>query len=104
MTIRFAAANPEYNPAIARIIGVPARLRAANDNVRSACTDHMLRAALRHFADHGLGAAEQARIAAERAFFDGDREGYRWWLSICRALDRRMAAAIGARRGDATRP
>jgi hypothetical protein len=71
---------------------------AANDNVRSRGDDRMLRAALRHFAAHGLGAAEAARSNAETAFFAGDRNEYRWWLGICRMLDRRMAEAVAARR------
>ena len=51
----------------------------------------MLRAALRHFADHGLGAARAAREQAEQAFFAGDRQSYDWWLGVTRALDRRLA-------------
>jgi hypothetical protein len=99
MTIRFATANPEYNPVIARMLRGPYRLRAANDNVLGICDDKLLRAALRHFAEHGLGAAEQARRRAEAAFFAGNREEYRWWLAICRTLDRRMADAVAARAG-----
>jgi len=49
---------------------------------------------LRQFAKHGIGAAEHARQQAERAFFKGDRETYQWWLDICRALDRRLAAGL----------
>ena len=37
----------------------------------------------------------------ENAFFAGDREQYRWWLSICRTLDRRMAEATAAQIEDA---
>jgi hypothetical protein len=74
---------------------------AANDNHcgNRDGNDKMLRAALRHFAAHGLGAAEVARVNAEHAFFAGDRSQYRWWLGICRMLDRRMADAVAARRG-----
>lgn len=54
----------------------------------------MLHAALRHFAEHGLGAAREARRQAETAFFAGDRASYDWWLSICRTLDRRMAEEL----------
>ena len=50
-----------------------------------------MRAALMHFAEHGLGAARAAREKAEAAFFAGDRAGYDWWLAITRTLDRRMA-------------
>lgn len=71
--------------------------RAANDNAHGASNDVVIRTALRHFAEHGLSAAEQARSNAETAFFKGDRDGYDWWLEICRTLDKRMAAAIAAR-------
>ena len=64
--------------------------------------DRLLKAALRHFAEHGLSAADCARQNAERAFFDGEREDYQWWLAICGALDRRMAAAVAFRNGRRT--
>lgn len=99
MTIRFAAANPAYNPFVARVLEAPVRFQAANDNVIGICSDQLLKAALRHFARHGLGAAEEARALAEGAFFSGDRETYDWWLSICRTLDRRMAEAVAAHIG-----
>ena len=99
MPIRFAgppAANaPRLKPMQARAaIALP-----ANDNGGSGATDAMLHAALRHFAEHGLAAAQRARRQAEAAFFAGDRQGYHWWLEICRALDRRMAEAVAARTG-----
>ena len=103
MPIRFAAANapgraPAYS-SIAKALAVRAIERVANDNGLSgqnnACAelfnDQMLRAALRHFAQHGLGAARVARAQAEKAFFEGDRQAYDWWLGITRTLDSRMA-------------
>lgn len=66
---------------------------AANDNHPDLNRNGLLRAALRHFAEHGLGAAELAQRNAQAAFFAGDRKEYRHWLDICRALDRRMAEA-----------
>jgi hypothetical protein len=99
MTIRFAAANPEYNPVISRLMSAPVRLRAANDNVLGICSDKLLKAALHHFAEHGLGAANHARLVAERAFRTGRDDDGRWWLSICRALDRRMADAAAKQLG-----
>jgi hypothetical protein len=77
------------------------RAHAANDNFLAQPDDATLRAALRHFAEHGLAAAEQARRHAEDAFFAGDREAYRWWLDICRTLDRRMARELAAGTKDA---
>jgi hypothetical protein len=96
MSIRFAAARPiGCRPtACARVARVS--LGAANDNGlgQVAGSNRLLKAALRHFAEHGLSVAEQARNNAEQAFFAGQTEEYRWWLAICSALDRRMAAAI----------
>ena len=104
MPIRFAAANaPGCAPAcspIAKALAARAVERVANDNGLSSqqiaraelANDQILRAALRHFAQHGLSAAGVARAQAEKAFFEGDRQAYDWWLGITRTLDRRMAA------------
>ncbi|MEY4055018.1 MAG: hypothetical protein RL519_353 [Pseudomonadota bacterium] len=96
MTIHFAAARSP----IATLVN-PARRdrlisRAANDNGNPA-TQIELRTALKHFAEHGLGAASVARKNAEQAFFRGDRQSYLHWLGICRTLDRRMAKVLSAR-------
>ncbi|MEE4155425.1 MAG: hypothetical protein V2I27_14805 [Erythrobacter sp.] len=91
-------------PPLARAIAHRAERRIANDNVEGGLAhgpamrrhrpadELLLRAALRHFAEHGLGAARAARAQAEAAFFAGDRQGYDWWLGITRTLDRRLAA------------
>ena len=99
MPLRFAAANAPRNRActpIAKAMASRAIERVANDNPSDAkmvaANDQLLRAALRHFADHGLGAAREARAQAEAAFFSGDRQAYDWWLGITRTLDRRLAA------------
>ena len=63
----------------------------ANDNGEAHVDDKMLESALRFFAEHGLGAARAARHNAEQAFFDGESAKYRYWLTICRVLDKRMA-------------
>jgi len=94
MTIRFAAPRD----------ALPSRLDPgkvheacrlpANDNGADRPSDAMLHAALRHFAEHGLAAAQRARKQAEAAFFAGDRQAYQWWLEICRTLDRRMASEL----------
>lgn len=96
MTIRFAAARRHDGP-MSHVLGRATLRAAANDNSAGNNGDLMLRAALRHFATHGLGAAEAAKARAETAFFAGDRAEYRWWLDICRMLDRRMAEAVAAR-------
>ncbi len=97
MTIRFAAppsrCAPRMTPRRIREAAVP----PANDNGAAHTSDALLHAALRHFAEHGLSAARRARKQAEAAFFAGDRQTYRWWLEICRALDRRMAGELDLR-------
>lgn len=97
MTITFAASRkPASSPLLrAAISGVP--MRAVNDNAHARSNDALLHDALRHFAEHGLSAAEQARINAEEAFFGGDRDECRRWMDICRTLDRRMAEAVRTR-------
>lgn len=97
MTIRFAAAARGESVTIARALTVPRLRLAANDNASGLTRDGLLHAALKHFAEHGLAAAERARENAERAFFASDRDGYQYWLEVCRALDRRMASAVAAR-------
>ena len=73
----------------------------ANDNGADPQGDALLRAALRLFADHGLGAGHRAQIEAEAAFFSGDRERYRWWLAVTRTLDRKLAVELAGRMGSA---
>jgi hypothetical protein len=99
MTLHFAAARPAFASLTPmhreRIIAW-----AANDNARSAeDLGHSaeLRAALKHFAAHGVSAAHVAQQKAERAFFRGDRLAYLHWLGICRTLDMRMATVLSRR-------
>lgn len=96
MTIHFAAAKSPLTRVIARRGSARIAGRAANDNGFVGHSGE-LRAALWHFAEHGLGAAEVAQQNAERAFFAGDRTAYLHWLTICRTLDRRLAGALAAR-------
>ncbi len=93
MTIHFASArNAAANP-LARVLTRRSSLCAANDNAPRA-GQQALAAALRHFAEHGMGAAREARSRAEAAFFADDRQSYQHWLEICRILDRRMASSL----------
>lgn len=101
MSIRFAAPPQARN---VRLTGAQARaaaVRAANDNSVAHSDDALLRAALRHFAEHGMAAASHARRRAEAAFFAGDRNAYRWWLGICRTLDSRLAHELATGTKDA---
>ncbi len=104
MSLRFtpakAYANAPVRSPIAKALAARAIGRFANDNGSDfkgstgpiqAENDQILRAALRHFAQHGLSAASEARSQAEAAFFAGDRQAYDWWLGITRTLDRRLA-------------
>lgn len=96
MPVHFAAARSTAHSPIARALAKKALARAANDNgdesgFSLASFDSTMRAALRHFAEHGMGAAEAARQQAEQAFLNGDRQSGAWWLEVCRTLDRRLA-------------
>lgn len=102
MTIRFSAAKGGRR-SLDRFFGTQISSFAANDGAATAESDALLRAALKHFARHGLSAADAAREEAENAFFCGDREAYDHWLGICRLLDARMAGAVAAREDDARR-
>ena len=102
MPVHFAAACSNQFSAIGRLRAMRMPLNAANDNSAGIGGsgpggERLLKAALRHFAEHGLSAAERARDNAEAAFFAGNREEYRWWMAICTSLDRRMSAAVAFR-------
>jgi hypothetical protein len=72
---------------------------AANDNGSDPHGDALLRAALRLFAEYGLGAGHRAHLKAEEAFFAGERDRYRWWLAVTRVLDRKLAVDLSGRMG-----
>lgn len=93
MTMRFAAARIAAASPLARALSRRVPDAPANDNGTES-DDHLLHAALRHFAQHGLGAASDAHRQAEAAFFAGEHESYRWWLGVCRTLDKRLAARL----------
>lgn len=92
----FAAVSPFALPAGA------APVAASNDNQADPAAQARLRAALRLFAEHGLGAGRRAQDKAEAAFFAGERERYRWWLSVTRTLDRQLAVELAGRMGSET--
>lgn len=109
MTIRFAPATTSARAGqrvlacrpIARALAARALERVANEDASPASPsagsqagEQVLHAALRHFAEHGMGAARAAGAQAESAYLAGDRQGYEWWLGITRTLDRRLAAKI----------
>lgn len=91
MSIRFAAPSHAIRNRMEQAEVQAARRLPANDNTARHASKAALRAALRHFATHGLAAAQHARQQAETARQKGDEQTYIWWLEICHALDRRMA-------------
>ncbi len=97
MKIQSVAHNPSQPHSEKLVHQAQAPLRAANDNDIGISGDELLKAALRHFAQFGLSAAQQAKDNADQAFFANDRAAYHHWLAICRALDKRMASAIAYR-------
>jgi hypothetical protein len=91
MPIHFAGARRPERSALVRCLVRPGRMRAVNDNGCAIGDNSLLRSALLHFAEHGLGAAAEARGQAEDAWLMGDGDSYRHWLAVCRTLDGRMA-------------
>lgn len=98
MSIRYAAARPIAQPVqLTRAAQGRLQARAANDNGDAARHELVLRAALKHFAAHGLRAAEDAAERAAVAHRTGKGEDMLHWLEICRTLDPRRAARVNAR-------
>jgi hypothetical protein len=97
MTIRFSAALRATHALVGRTMGPRFPVRPANDNGRAEHDERLISATLRHFAGHGLSAARRACENAEAALRAGREEECRYWLSICRLLDRRMADSLSAR-------
>jgi len=112
MSVRFASTNHPLRRlgwrAARRGLLAPALARAANDNpadapgaarapqAGAAPFEPMLIAALRHFAVHGLAAAEAALAEAHEAVLAGDAEARAHWLAITALFDRRRAVTAGA--------
>ena len=96
MTIRFAAARTSATSPHARFLVSGKARHADNDLPRGSveATNAVTKAALHHFAEHGLRAAPEARIRAEQALKNGDRKQFDHWLAICRALDREQATEL----------
>lgn len=100
MTIRFASARSSSKSAIGPWRCRSVALCAANDNTVPDSNRTMLVAALRHFARHGIAAAEHAGASAVAARHGGDRDACLYWLAVCRQLDRRMAERLIRRHPD----
>lgn len=98
MSIRFAASRHSNRVCMPKDYVRMLSWRAANDNGSNLRADRV-NVALRHFAKHGLAAAQHAREQAIIAGKTGDQKSFEWWLDICRALDRRMARNFEAADG-----
>lgn len=94
MSIRFAGPLSPTAPRMSADLVRRVRLLPANDDGVTGTTDANLHAALRHFARHGLAAAQNAREQAVLAARAGDRQSFQTWLEICRVLDRRLARRL----------
>ena len=68
MKSELPASRAHFHPPLAATAGRQSVPRAANDNHHGFTEDALLRAALRHFAEHGLGACGFAALIGERAF------------------------------------
>lgn len=101
MPVHFAAARCAARSPVARALARKAVRRAANDNPGGAgeVETQVLHAALRHFAEHGLRAAEEAAAQAEQAWRAGDPAACAWWTGVCRKLDRQLASELTLRTG-----
>lgn len=101
MPIHFAAARCAARSPVARALARKAVHRAANDNPGGAtecgAEARVLNAALRHFAEHGLRAAEEAAMLAEQAWRAGESDACRWWTEVCHKLDRKLALELKRR-------
>lgn len=107
MSVRFASANHPARRlgwhAAGRGLIAPVLARAANDNRRDggdaglagAAFDPLLAEALKHFAIHGLAAAEAAVDLAAEARARGDANAKDRWLAITQMFDRSLAARAG---------
>ena len=104
MSVRFASANHPVRRlgwrAAGRGLIAPVLARAANDNGARASAaqpapvglDPLLAEALRHFAVHGLAAADAAVELAAEAGARGDANAKDHWLAITQMFDRRLAS------------
>jgi hypothetical protein len=100
MAIRFAGARIDGTSPIRAWRCRSAPMCAINDNTSERLHDATLIATLRHFARHGLAAAEHAGARALSARGVDDRQACLHWLSVCRQLDRRLAERVGEQLGD----
>lgn len=96
MTLHFAAARRADSSPVARILGGATVSRPGNDNGDrdQPLISDSVEAALRHFANYGLGAAAEAMDRAQKAHACGNEAEFDHWRDICRMLDSRAAKSL----------
>ena len=95
MSIRLAASKPLTPLRYCRARLRRMQVACANDNSASPATGgNILHAALRHFAAHGLAAAQHAANEAHAARARGEQAEFHRWRDICHALDRPLGRAL----------
>lgn len=67
---------------------------AANDNLEVSSLDTLLRHQGCGSTFELIDVADLVRARAEHAFFADDLHAYRYWLKICRSIDRRIIAGL----------
>lgn len=103
--LRFAPRYGRVSPCLVRPLPARAgalRTSAANDNAPAPGPQpshwgenrETLEAALHLFAAHGLSAAKRAADEAAAAQRAGDLDKARWWIGVCRTLDRQLARGL----------
>ena len=95
MTVRFASARCAARSPLARVLSRGSIGPVANDGTEGEDVEIMsetTKAALRHFAEHGMRAVPVALNNATLAASAAHEDDYRHWLDICRELDAGAAA------------
>lgn len=95
LKLSFTGSNSRWD--LAHSLVRPAPIAANDDTFDGWDSGAIFQAALRHFGTHGLGAARVACGEAEAALAAGDHAGAERWRDVCRALDKRAAAALDRR-------
>ena len=101
MSVRFAPARTAARSPIAKILTRGEIGPVANDHDGPEGTGLMsdtTKAALRHFAEHGLRAVPVALHNALIAATASHDDDYRYWVGICRELDANAATRFEAGR------
>lgn len=99
MSVRFAPARCAARSPIAKVLARGTVGPIANDHDREegfSTMSDMTKAALQHFAEHGLKAVPVALGNASLAAAAAQNDDYRLWLGICRELDAGAAARFEA--------